>query len=297
MMKRVIIQVLMGISLVFAARASTLINSTNHFAYASNLGWVDWRGDALNGAVVGDHICSGYVYAANVGWINLGKGTPTNGIRYSNLTAADFGVNQDGFGNLQGYGWGANVGWLLFTNRNSAGSAYDGPRVNLLTGQMSGYIWGANVGWISLTNSRAFVQLDRLQPEADTDHDGIPDAWELEHFGNLTKASATSDQDGDGQTDLQEYLAGTDPLKSTSQLVSTATTTPGNSTITLAWPSQLGYQYRILRTDQLGSIDSWTDVGLGWINPDPGGITSRPVRASGSSSGFYLIEAFRPLGP
>ena len=40
----------------------------------------------------------------------------------------------------------------------------------------------------------------------DYDEDGIDDDWEILHFGNLPKATATSDFDKDGYTDLQEYL-------------------------------------------------------------------------------------------
>ena len=74
-------------------------------------GWT-CRGDTNNGAVIGEYVCSGYIYSANVGWINLGSGSPANGIRYQNNSAADFGVNQDGLGNLSGYAYGANIGWI-----------------------------------------------------------------------------------------------------------------------------------------------------------------------------------------
>lgn len=40
----------------------------------------------------------------------------------------------------------------------------------------------------------------------DTDGDGIDDQWEQDHFGDLTTATATSDFDRDGYSDLQEYL-------------------------------------------------------------------------------------------
>jgi hypothetical protein len=40
----------------------------------------------------------------------------------------------------------------------------------------------------------------------DTDDDGLFDAWEMTHFGNLTTADGTTDYDRDGYTDLQEYL-------------------------------------------------------------------------------------------
>ena len=51
-------------------------------------------------------------------------------------------------------------------------------------------------------------------PPPDTDHDGMADSWELLHFGNLNQGSATdssSDLDGDGYTDLEEFLNSTNP--------------------------------------------------------------------------------------
>lgn len=44
----------------------------------------------------------------------------------------------------------------------------------------------------------------------DSDGDGMDDAWEIRHFGNLSHDGKT-DTDGDGVSDLQEYLNGTDP--------------------------------------------------------------------------------------
>ncbi|MCI5163282.1 MAG: hypothetical protein D3917_14940, partial [Candidatus Electrothrix sp. AX5] len=45
---------------------------------------------------------------------------------------------------------------------------------------------------------------------ADTDQDGIPDSWENDHFGDLSH-DATTDADGDGLNDLDEFQRGTDP--------------------------------------------------------------------------------------
>lgn len=45
----------------------------------------------------------------------------------------------------------------------------------------------------------------------DTDEDGIADEWEINHFGNLDVADASSDSDNDGLTDIQEFLVNQNP--------------------------------------------------------------------------------------
>lgn len=49
-----------------------------------------------------------------------------------------------------------------------------------------------------------------VQPEPDTDDDGLPDAWER-HTLNTLAQSATDDLDGDGCDNLGELIAGTSP--------------------------------------------------------------------------------------
>jgi hypothetical protein len=47
---------------------------------------------------------------------------------------------------------------------------------------------------------------------ADADNDGMPDAWEVKYGLNPNKADDNSaDKDGDGYTNIEEYLNGTDP--------------------------------------------------------------------------------------
>jgi parallel beta-helix repeat protein len=45
---------------------------------------------------------------------------------------------------------------------------------------------------------------------ADSDGDGLPDDWEIQHFGDLDETTS-NDTDDDGLTHLEEYHAGTDP--------------------------------------------------------------------------------------
>ncbi len=298
-MKRALLLLpLLAATVASVAPAATTISAVNRFAYGANIGWMDWRGDVTSGAVIGEYICTGFIYAANVGWINLGSGTPGNGIRYQNNSATDFGVNHDGLGNLRGQAYGANIGWLTFTNRDVTGAAYEGPKVDLLTGRLHGFAWSANCGWISLSNAQAFVQADRIQSGADSDGDGLPDAWERLRFGNLTTANAGTDTDLDGFTALQEYLADTDPNDPDSRLrITSYVAGAGGSSSTLQWTSIGTRQYRILKTNTVTATSPWTDIGLGLIPPDAGTTTSRSFTDPGSPRRFFRIEAVKPLSP
>ncbi len=58
----------------------------------------------------------------------------------------------------------------------------------------------------------------RENVEPDTDSDGVPDSWEIAHGTNPLVPDSNNDDDGDGFTNLQEYLAGTKPLDAASRL-------------------------------------------------------------------------------
>ena len=173
-------------SALASAWTATTISPANKYAYSANLGWMDARGDTANGAVIGATFCSGNLYAANVGWINLGSGAPTNSSQYQNLSADDFGVNVDGFGNLRGYAYGANIGWIAFENNG-------GPVVNFVSGNLSGYAWGANVGWISLSNSIAYIQTAPFVPANDLCAGAVALTNGVSFTMNTANATSTGD--------------------------------------------------------------------------------------------------------
>ena len=57
-----------------------------------------------------------------------------------------------------------------------------------------------------------YPRLARGTPPIDTDHDGMPNWWELETGLNpLNKADGGGDLDGDGYTNIEEFLNGTNP--------------------------------------------------------------------------------------
>jgi hypothetical protein len=71
------------------------------------------------------------------------------------------------------------------------------------------YVGGAR--WAEFNTS---IMVNRAQgdvlPEGDIDDDGLPDSWEMEHFYTLAY-EGEDDYDGDGATNREEMVAGTDP--------------------------------------------------------------------------------------
>lgn len=280
---------LLILSTSYFVSAATTINPVNKYAYGANLGWVNAYADGANGAVIGEYVCSGHLYAANVGWIKLGSGSPANGIQYQNNSTTDYGVNHDGLGNLRGYAYGANIGWINFESTGGA-------KVDLLTGKLSGHAWSANCGWISLSNTFAHVQTDTIAPGADSDGDGIADAWELTYTNALSAFTATTDTDGDGVPDAQEYLADTSPLDpSDLLLITSAAFAPEGTNANFTWLSKPTRFYHLEKTSDL-AMPTWLDSGLGLIAPD-GATTARAFNDTNAPTRFYRVEAVRPLGP
>jgi Bacterial TSP3 repeat len=286
-----------------SGKGATTIDPVNKYAYGANLGWINASTDGANGAVIGEYVCSGYLYSPNVGWINLGGGSPANGIRYQNNSATDFGVNHDGRGHLSGYAWGANIGWIQFTDTTATGPLpeADVPRLDLKTGKLGGLAYSANGGWISLSNALAYVQTDTIQSGADTDGDGIADAWELSYTNTLGAFNAGTDTDGDGVSDLAEYLADTSPLDpheflriiSYSVLLGS-----GNETNTLAWTSKETRCYQLETRTTFNAGTPWVDA-TAILAPDSGSSTARLLILPGAppAQRYFRVKAVKPLSP
>jgi hypothetical protein len=115
--RRLIKALLVGlISLVVpvaVALAAGNIDSIHKWAWGTNVGWINF--DPENGGVTvyTDHL-EGYAWGENVGWIRLGTCASGSPCTHANTSAADYGVNNDGAGNLSSYAWSANAGWINF---------------------------------------------------------------------------------------------------------------------------------------------------------------------------------------
>ncbi len=138
---------------------TTNIDATHKYTWSENCGWMNWR-DAgspagAQGAVINPTFLSGFVWMENAGFLNLGDGTPVNGVAYSNTNGTDTGVNIQPTGNLAGLAWGENIGWINFDT--AAALTASGQQARLASGRLRGYAWGENIGWINLDDTTSFV--------------------------------------------------------------------------------------------------------------------------------------------
>lgn len=103
----------------------------------------------------------------------------------------------------------------------------------------------ANDGQTSSASASAELSVIAL---ADANTNGLPDSWESA-YGIL---DANADDDADGESNLHEYLANTNPTNNTSKLkLISVTATNGHATI--AWSSIGGTRYRVTYTDNLNA--------------------------------------------
>ena len=112
---------------------------------------------------------------------------------------------------------------------------------------------------------------------ADTDGDGLPDFWEIQNGLSPTNSTGidgvAGDPDGDGFTNLQEYLAGTDPWDANSLLKIIDLAGAGR---VITWNSIPGRNYQVFATTNVngaftalsGTLTAFTNP-MSFTNPAP----------------------------
>ena len=127
-----------------------------------------------------------------------------------------------------------------------------------------------------------------------SDTDGIPDWWRLAYFGHaLGSASdnsrASDDADGDGASNLSEFLSGTDPLDPASvfKVIQAATVEADVQVSCSTVPTRT---YQLQRRASLDATSSWSNVG----QPMPGTGGALVLTDSGgatNSAAYYRVQA------
>ena len=121
---------------------------------------------------------------------------------------------------------GATFQWK-FNGTNLTGANGDSLRV--------ANVAAANEGpyTVTITNGSGSVTSTAAMLWFDSDGDGLPDTWEIANFGNLAQ-NALGDFDGDGVSNLDEFLQGTNPTDSASFRVRLRVATVGNGSVAVS---------------------------------------------------------------
>jgi uncharacterized protein (DUF1800 family) len=121
-----------------------------------------------------------------------------------------------------------------------------------------------------------------VRADIDLNSNGISDVWELLHEDAVDPAG---DADGDGQTNLQEFIFGTDPMSAAERFgTPTLAYNPATGQLDVSWPSAAGKRYQ---------LQSCADLAAGeWANDGSAVMgTGAPLsvsRAPGSLAKMYL---------
>lgn len=122
---------------------------------------------------------------------------------------------------------------------------------------------------------------------ADENFDGLPDDWQARFWGANPAGwpSAHADTDGDGVSNLLEFLAGTNPVDARSVLKLSIGSSPQG--YRLNWSTQPGLVYQVQVADRLGA---WSNYGA----PRLAATNTDSVAVSGpASSAFYRVLRLR----
>ena len=113
----------------------------------------------------------------------------------------------------------------------------------------------------------------------DEDLDGLPDAWEIQQFGSTWAQVGSFDPDGDGLTNLQEYLLGTSPVNGDTRGRLDSLQVTAGGTLQLRFTGEAGLRYELQGSDDM---TGWFTIrlitntsGVQWLSET---MTNQPAR-------------------
>jgi hypothetical protein len=188
------------------------------YAWSENTGWLNAEpgGNGGPGILVDDNTLTGYLWSESTGWVSLSC------LNNNVCSAREYGVTNDGVGNLAGYAWSENLGWINFscTSTGSCASGDYGVTIDPATGEFSGRAWNESTGWISFRNqpgatsygvTTAWPAGEMCAPASDPDlnDDSVVNILDISQVGSCFGQDPTSvaqcavaDTNCDGSVDM-----------------------------------------------------------------------------------------------
>jgi hypothetical protein len=123
--------------------------------------------------------------------------------------------------------------------------------------------------------------------QTDSDSDGLPDDWELAHgLKPESDTDAGADPDGDGLTNLQEYICGTDPREQASRLE--LAVVRDNVQLELRFQAQPNRIYVIESRERLG-LGEWQTVRTLAPEANGGEVVVRELIEKGQPERYFRL--------
>jgi len=176
------------------------------------------------------------------------------------------------------------------TNWGYSGSAADVPTVasgNLVYANLPASFQGLEIS--ESTTNALFVDSitvsdtsDEPDPD-DEDGDGLPDSWEITHYGS-TNVNPNATASNGINTVRQAYIAGLDPTNAQSRFL-ISELSPQASASVLSWVATSGRVYTIYWSSNLLSGFQSLETNVPWTN-----IPYSDTNHTAEEKGFYKIE-------
>lgn len=130
-----------------------------------------------------------------------------------------------------------------------------------------------------------------MNPTGDLDGDGLPNYWE-EQYGTITGLVASADDDSDGFSNFQEYIADTNPTNAASFFEMSGFLASTNQTVSFTGSTGREYQVFYTTNDLADTNLVWTaaHTNLVWGAGTNSSITVTNV----ADKAFYRLKAILP---
>ena len=136
-------------------------------------------------------------------------------------------------------------------------------------------------------NSSPWASVRVVATRLDSQGDGLPDSWSVQHFGNSVPSAAAlsrpnDDRDKDGFTNLQEFLMGTVPVNADSRLA--VRSFDGQ---TIQWTAS---PYALYTLESSTNLSNWAPFGLPVVSTNTNASMTVNLLPSGDAKKFLRVR-------